>query len=299
MQIRSDRGRVFGVNIEAPPKEVKTRSAAKHNQLMELVIMSTTIKAVRGTILLGEISIEVYMLPDGGYKLAGRNVTEAIGENPMSLSRVMGVKSLKDLPHAASECHKVNGGKGGSPFFPVAIADASVYWVEMAIQGNPKAKAISIAAMAESIERRADSIFGVSSTEGDRNIRFKSLVDRILENPKDWTIHFKSHWQREACRVTGYRWEASLPMAQFISTYIYKALPKDVYEKLMDVNADRKSRHHQFFDNLSDEVILKEHIQQVGGLLRVAKNKPHFKQLFSDAFSDGMQIDLDFGDEAA
>jgi P63C domain len=256
--------------------------------------MATTIKAVRGSILLGSTPIGVYMLPNGSYRLAGRNVTDAIEEPANSLLRIMGVKSLKDLPHADSECYKISAGKSGVPFIPVAIADASEYWFNMAMQGNLKAKAIAIASMAESIESRADEFFGVHRASGERNQRFKSLVDHILANPKEWTMHFKPQWQREACRVTGYRWEASMPMAQFISTYIYKALPKEVYAKLMDANKDRKFKHHQFFDDLSDEVVLKEHIQQVGGLLRVSKNKPHFKQLFSDAFGDGIQIDLDF-----
>lgn len=127
----------------------------------------------------------------------------------------------------------------------------------------------------------------------------RSLIDYILSDPKCWTIHFKPQWRQEACRVTGYRWESSRPMAQFISTYIYKALPKDVYQKLMELNADRRVRHHQFFDDIADEVVLKEHIQQVGGLLRVSRNKPHFKQLFSDAFSDGIQTDFDFETDRA
>jgi P63C domain len=258
--------------------------------------MTTTIKAVRGTILLGDIPLNVYMLPDGGYKLAGRNVTDAIGESANSVLRIMGVKSLNDLPHADSERYKVNPGKGGSPFVPVSPVDAAIYWAKMTANGSLKAQALMVACAVESIERRADQFFGVNRDEGDRNQRFKSLVDHILANPKEWTMHFKPQWQREACRVTGYRWHPSRPMAQFISTYIYKALPTDVYEKLITVNADRRRRHHQFFDDLSDEVILKEHIQQVGGLLRVSKNKPHFKQLFSDAFGDGIQIDLDFDD---
>lgn len=126
----------------------------------------------------------------------------------------------------------------------------------------------------------------------------RSLIDFILSNPKQWTMHFNPQWQREACRVTGYPWHPSRPMAQFISTYIYKALPKEVYEKLLIQNADRKSRHHQFFDDVADELVLKEHIQQVGGLLRVSRNKAHFKQLFNDAYGDGIQGVIEVEGEA-
>lgn len=259
--------------------------------------MAETIKAVRGTILLGDVPLSVYMLPSGSYRLAGRNVTDAISEDDKSLTRKMGVRSLKDLPNADKACPKIRATTGES-FVPVSTLDASVYWMKMAIEGNQKAAAIMIAASVESIERRADAFFGVTRTEGEINAKFKSLVDRILEDPKTWTMHFKPSWRTEACRVTGYRWHPSRPMAQFISTYIYKALPKDVYAKLMEANKARRSRHHQFFDDLADEVVLKEHIQQVGGLLRVSKNKIHFKQLFADAFSDGIQIDFGFDDAA-
>lgn len=251
--------------------------------------MTEIIKAVRGQVFLGDIPLDVYMLPDGSYRLSGRGVTDAVGENSITLIRKMGVKALKDLPNADLERYKINPGKEGSPFFPVSIKDATLYWIKCVQDGNAKAVAVSAACMNESIERRADAFFGVTRIEQDRNRRFKDLVDFILANPKEWTMHFKPQWQREACRVTGYNWHPSRPMAQFISTYIYKALPKEVYEKLMIQNADRKSRHHQFFDDVADELVLKEHIQQVGGLLRVSRNKTHFKQLFKDAYGDGIQ----------
>jgi len=257
-----------------------------------------TIKAVRAQILLGDIPLNVYQLPDSRYKLAGRNVTDAIGQHDSSLREKMGVKSLKDLPGADKSLREVRADTGET-FIPVSPLDAAAYWMKMAIAGNIKAAAIMMALTVESIERRADEAFGVHRSEGDRNQRTKTLIDFILNNPKAWTVHFNPRWRQEACRVTGYRWEASRPMAQFISMYIYKVLPKDVYDRLMEVNAERKSRHHQFFDELADNVVLKEHIQQVGGLLRVSKNKPHFKQLFSDAFSDGIQGDFDFEDEVA
>lgn len=117
----------------------------------------------------------------------------------------------------------------------------------------------------------------------------RQLIDYILNEPKQWNLHFNSVWQREACRATGWNWQ-SRAMANLIANYIYKPLGKDVYERLLDINRDRKSRHHQFFDATADEVILKEHIQQVGGLLRVSRSYPHFKQLFADAFGDGIQL---------
>jgi hypothetical protein len=255
--------------------------------------MANTIKAERKTVDLGGIPLSVYRLPNGDYKLSGRNITDAVGEDANTLLRFTGVKSLKSLPNAGSDCYKITPATSkGVPFHPVSIADAVMYWGKAAERGNLKAIAILVASAAEAIERRTDAAYGITRTEADRNTRTKTLIDFILENPKTWTMHFKPNWQREACRVTGYVWHPSRPMAKFISTYIYKALPPDVYGKLISVNADRKQRHHQFFDEVADELVLKEHIQQVYGLLRVSRNLPHFKRLFRDAFSEGIQTDI-------
>ena len=217
---------------------------------------------------------------------------DAVDMRHGSLAEKMGVKSLKDSPHADLTLAAIKANTGET-FIPVSPLDAAVYWMKLAIDGNLKAQALLMALTVESIERRFDAVFGAHRSEADRNRRTKSLIDSILSDPKVWTMHFKPQWQREACRVTGYNWHPSRPMAQFISTYIYKALPMDVYEKLITQNAERKVRHHQFFDDAADELILKEHIQQVGGLLRVSKSKTHFKQLFADAFGDGIQGDFD------
>ena len=59
-----------------------------------------TKKAERATITVGSIEMNVYQMPDGNYKLAGRNVTDAVEESANSLLRKLGVKSLKALPGA-------------------------------------------------------------------------------------------------------------------------------------------------------------------------------------------------------
>lgn len=121
---------------------------------------NSTTKAERAVILIGDISINVYMLPDGSYRLAGRNVTDAVEEPPMSLSQVKSVT--------------------GESFIPVSIDDAVDYWFEMGCKGNAKAKAISKALMAESVERRADIAYGKLRSEDERNQRLKTRMDGKL-----------------------------------------------------------------------------------------------------------------------
>lgn len=75
------------------------------------------------------------MLPDGSYKLAGRNVTDIVQEYNLSLNRLMGVKSLKDLPGADLSLNQIKS-ETGETFIPVSIADAIEYWTRVAMAGN-------------------------------------------------------------------------------------------------------------------------------------------------------------------
>lgn len=200
------------------------------------------------------------------------------------------LKAFQDKPFTLS--HEIK--RSHRKIKPIKSEFATAVILYSAIELKKTAAILSLAAFAHiGLESYIQAKTGWLPKEKQSAKRSRSLIDCILSDPKIWTMHFKPQWREDACRVTGYHWHPSRPMAQFISTYIYKALPSDVYQRLMDVNADRKARHHQFFDDVADEVILKEHIQQVGGLLRVSRNKPHFKQLFSDAFGDGIQGEID------
>lgn len=138
--------------------------------------MSKTIKAIRAEIFLGDISLNVYQMPNGEYKLAGRNVTDAVGEHNSSLTREMGVKSLKALPNADLSLTHLKA-ESGETFIPVAIQDATEYWGRVAKKGNHLAIAILVASATEAIERRADAAFNVKRTEEERNERFKARVE--------------------------------------------------------------------------------------------------------------------------
>jgi hypothetical protein len=139
---------------------------------------NSTVKAVRGSIQVGDITINVYLLPDGSYRLAGRNVTDAIGEAANSLLRICSVKSLKDLPHADLSLLQVKSNTGES-FVPVAIEDAVAYWAAMSNAGHKLATALLQALAIESIERRADVTFGRIVSEFERNERIKLRMQTI------------------------------------------------------------------------------------------------------------------------
>jgi hypothetical protein len=138
--------------------------------------MTTSIlTAKRTSIELGDIPLNCYLInagtPDVRYVLAGRNVTDAIKEDHKSLGRIMGVKSLKTLPHADKACPQIKSDTGET-FVPVAIEDATEYWKRAYRNGNDIAGDILSACAIEAIERRADKQFNIERTEEERNERF-------------------------------------------------------------------------------------------------------------------------------
>jgi hypothetical protein len=138
--------------------------------------MAKTIKAVRAQIFLGEIPLNVYQMPDGAYQLAGRNITDAIEEHPMTLSRSLGVKSLKDLLPKDLSLSQVKA-ESGESFIPVSIENAARYWHTKSFTGNERARSLTLACLIESIERRADAAFGIQRTEAERNQRLQQRLE--------------------------------------------------------------------------------------------------------------------------
>ena len=166
---------------------------------------SKTVKAKRATVDIGGIAINVYQLPDGSYRLAGRNVTDAIGMYNSSLKEIMGVKTLKDLPHADLSLKEVKSETGES-FVPVAIEDALAYWGEMGFEKrNPLAKAIVLACAAETIERRADRAFNIQRAEADYDAALKVRVGSIRHR-KEFAKEIQDFCQRKESKSDGDQW---------------------------------------------------------------------------------------------
>ncbi|MGG6283713.1 hypothetical protein ACQ4M3_19200 [Leptolyngbya sp. AN03gr2] len=184
--------------------------------------MANSIKAVRAQIDLGGILLNVYQLPDGTYRLAGRNVTDAIEANDSSLREIMGVKSLKHLPGADLTLSEIRA-ETGEKFIPVSISDAAVYWGHMANKGNRMATAILVASSIEAIERRADSVFGVQREETERNNLFQQRMKTILTRRKVTDA------------VQEYRIRNEIP--DHVNVWMYKNTTDGMYKSVFGMSA--------------------------------------------------------------
>lgn len=167
--------------------------------------------AERATIYLGNILLEVFMLPDGQYVLSQTQVAQSVEKDELSVRQFGKSKSPEALPYSnytsvKMSVEKDHQGRGGTRINAIPIGLAIAYWTKEAIVGNVTAARLLGACAAESIERRADSAFGVQRAEEERQellrIRLegkrirrrltdaiKSYIDRhpeLSENNRKW-----------------------------------------------------------------------------------------------------------------
>lgn len=135
-----------------------------------------TVKAQRRTIYIGDIPLEVAMLPDGGYRLSQTQVTSAIEKHHSSFAQFFRPKCFKAwlelVPGLRNSMTSVEIDGSNLPIASISIKTALVYWFKWAEKGNNKAKALVIALAKRSIYELADAAFHVK--------RYQFQSDRTL-----------------------------------------------------------------------------------------------------------------------
>lgn len=153
-------------------------------------------KAERKTIVVGVIELEVFMMPDGTYRLSHSQVTRIVNKPPKRMVELSQSERGKNLA--------VYIEKNGLAKFPVENAkpsnlvtvDAAVeFWsLEKVDEGLALVKALAI----ESLERRADAAFGKSRTEEERNARLALRMVIKKDFRTQLTDHLKEQGATEA-----------------------------------------------------------------------------------------------------
>ncbi len=146
--------------------------------------MADTIKAQRAEILLGDIPLEVFMLPDGSYRMSQTQVAGAVDRDERSFRRFLDSKWLKALPGKGSDVGAFpllerSGESGGARVRGVPLDIAVAYWVRECQRGSQTSVALVWACTAETLERRADNAFGVSRTETERDDRLTNRIQAL------------------------------------------------------------------------------------------------------------------------
>ena len=158
------------------------------------MVASTKItqKAVKATIHLGSIPIDVYQMPDGSYKLYMESVMEAIKRPKDDLLNFLQSKSPQALPYKNRSLlqEPMIGVEGyGGSVKPIPVELATTYWFYSAINGNTIAQALIQASLIESIERRADTAFVFKRSEEEYNQKFGEKLEEELAYQREEVEH--------------------------------------------------------------------------------------------------------------
>lgn len=153
----------------------------------EDILASQVYKAQRCTINVGDIPLEVAMLPDSSYRLSYAQATEAVDKNRNSMLRFCGSKYLKGILGAEFECYSFSEEiyiEGvNRPINSVTFELACLYWQKCAVEGNKKAQALIVALVKRSLYELADEAFGTKRLRQERD---RMLNDALSEQGIAW-----------------------------------------------------------------------------------------------------------------
>ncbi|PSB30097.1 hypothetical protein [Chlorogloea sp. CCALA 695] len=131
--------------------------------------MSQTYKAQRQVIQIGDISLEVAMLPDGSYVFSQTEVAAVVDKSESSIRSFRRSKHLKSLPGMESQFATLTIEGVNKPIAPVSLELAALYWHKCASVGNQKAQALTIALVKYSLYDFADEAFGIKRSKQERS----------------------------------------------------------------------------------------------------------------------------------
>lgn len=132
-------------------------------------MLPQTHKAQRSTIQLGDISLEVAMLPNGDYVFSQSEVTKVVDKLEVYIRRFLQSKWVKALPtlHSKFDTLPLEGSK--KPIAPVSPELAALYWHKCAAEGNKKAQALVVTLVKCSVYDLADQAFGIPRHHQERD----------------------------------------------------------------------------------------------------------------------------------
>lgn len=163
---------------------------------MAAVNQSTT-KAVKASIDLGDLNLNVFKLEDGSYRLSQTQVAETVEKDEATFRRWLKLEKVKAMRCGGFNPDilkaTVEGSKGKANLVTIDLAVG--YWTKEAVNGNTKSALLLGACATESIERRADKQFGIERSEQERNERLKSRMQGKIARRK-LTDSIKDYLQR-------------------------------------------------------------------------------------------------------
>lgn len=145
-------------------------------------------KAQRREIYLGAVSVQIFLLPEGGYCLSQTEVAAVIGKGEYSIRHFLNSKGFKALLGAEFESFilvepiAVEG--ANKPINPLSSHVAGLYWYHWSQKGNELARALCQALIRYSIHDLADDAFDTRRSADEKQ---QQLADD-LQQPRGLEI---------------------------------------------------------------------------------------------------------------
>jgi len=145
----------------------------------------TTDKASKATIMIGNLEVEGFQMPDGSYALNQTQAAEAVELDERNARDFLRSKALKRLlgegytPAISQvEVEPTEQRRGQTRINALPLEVVTAYWVWQCFRGNKKAIALVMALATETLERRFDQAFGVTRTDDEYNQRLAERLQR-------------------------------------------------------------------------------------------------------------------------
>ena len=166
--------------------------------------MTESVRAVRATVQIGNLTVDGFQLPDGGYRMSLTQAAECVGKPARSTFDFLRSKALKGLlseagstfdflpedtvAALATDTYTVEkflvdigeeGSQGQTRITGVPLEIVILYWHWESFRGNKQAFFLVTGLATETLERRFDTAFGVTRTEEERNELLSQRVQRL------------------------------------------------------------------------------------------------------------------------
>lgn len=143
----------------------------------------------------------------------------------------------------------------------------------------------------------------VDEATGYQDVRARQELQQILQayvraEFRPWVKRFPDEFFREIYRLQGWEFRPGTSkrtpyVGKLVKHYIYEQLPPGVIEELERLNPSdqgrRPKRHHQYLTADTGHPHLDKQISTVTTLMRIARSRPEFEDMFERAFPPPQQ----------
>lgn len=144
-----------------------------------------TIRAVKKSILIGDINVDVFQMPDGDYRYGYNFIANLIEKDKSVLSDKRGIYYIGKL--IESQCYGQNVFLDDIrlPYVSISSQDLNKALGNLAVLGCQPAIALMVACMAEALETRANQAFNVAQPSIEtRNTKIVYILEEVSRSQR-------------------------------------------------------------------------------------------------------------------